>query len=199
MLFSLFIFGCGSDTSPPSSSKSTITTKENLQLISAAFSNSHKAKVVDEENDYDDDSKAEDIYQKLVIDGYLVKWPAFPIDTGADLSLRSPVENPDDFISYVRTYRRAGGCGNLNSGARKFVNFLLRDVNVNYCKTYNEDQGLGFTIIPNCSSGDCSISGSTNSYDFPITGTNTFCYSRGGIYTIVLTSTIPAPVSEYCN
>jgi hypothetical protein len=196
-MFSLLVSGCGSDSRTQPSSTSTV--KENLQLISAAYSKSYQVEVVDGDNDNDDDSVTEEIYRDLVADGYLEKWPIFPSDTGADLSLRSPEENADNFMRYVRTYRRAGGCGNLNIGAQKFVNFTLRDVNANYCKTYNKDQGLGFIIIPNCSSGDCSISSSSNSNDFPVTDTNTFCYSCDGVYTILLTSTIPAPVIEFCN
>ncbi|HEY6872940.1 MAG TPA: hypothetical protein VI298_09470 [Geobacteraceae bacterium] len=147
--------------------------KENLRQIAEAAALWEKA---------DGCSKSDCLdANKLVAAGKLAGAPQVPAGIGAG--------DPSPY--YSTTEKPKGGCGPRNFGAPRTVNPILNNVSEQFCRDYNNSVGLGSTILNNCASGgDCSASGSTDPYDFPIVNSSSFCYRRSDMYTVVWMSAV---------
>lgn len=87
---------------------------------------------------------------------------------------------------YNDSGRIMGGCGPKNQGAQRTVYLTLADVSEGFCRDFNNSVGLGSIVVENCvSGGDCTASGSMNTWDFPVVKSPTFCYHREDGFVIV--------------
>jgi hypothetical protein len=94
-------------------------------------------------------------------------------------------------LFFSTTERPMGGCGPKNVGAPVTTNLTLLNVSEQFCKDYNSSVGLGSVIVKNCNSGgNCTASGSTNPYQFPIVNSSSFCFLRLDIYAVVWMTTV---------
>jgi hypothetical protein len=121
------------------------------------------------------------LIDNLVAAGKLATAPQVPPAIGID---GTP-------LFYSTTERPMGGCGPNNVGTPVTTNLTLLNVSEQFCKDYNSSVGLGSVIVKNCNSGgNCTASGSTNPYHFPIVNSSSFCFLRLDIYAVVWLTTI---------
>lgn len=121
------------------------------------------------------------LIENLVAAGKLTAAPQAPSGIGIDVI--PPF--------YSTTERPMGGCGPGSVGAPVTTNLTLLNVSEQFCRDYNNSVGLGSTIVKNCSSGgDCTASGSTNPYHFPMVNSSSFCFLRKDTFAIVWMTTV---------
>lgn len=127
-------------------------------------------------------------FSRLVSDGFLTSFPSVPEGIGDG----SNSFGKGDYGAWSDRNARIGGCGPNNIGENQTYNILLRNVSTEFCKAYNQSQGLAPAILGNCAQNPdsaCAASGSLSGNDPVDAGKSSFCFKAADSTNIILFNT----------